>query len=181
VRIIGLVVLGTIGCSGGDSDTPTQVDTGLPPPTELPAVYINEFMASNTSTIQDESGRYPDWIELFNASEAEADLSGWWLSDDIGEPFSWQIPDGVTIPAGGHLLIWADNDTSEGLTHASFQLAAEGGEDIALFGPNVLDNPLIDSVEQFGVQQPDISLARLPDGSASWQVDTTPTPEAPND
>jgi hypothetical protein len=31
---------------------------------------INEIMASNSSTISDEDGDQPDWIEIYNPTEA---------------------------------------------------------------------------------------------------------------
>ena len=33
---------------------------------ELPLLFINEFMASNETTIADEYGDFDDWIEIFN-------------------------------------------------------------------------------------------------------------------
>ena len=50
-------------------------------------VVINEIMSSNSTTIYDEYGNSPDWIELYN--DIEIDLSGYGLSDDINDPFKW--------------------------------------------------------------------------------------------
>lgn len=74
----------------------------------LPAqtLVINEFMASNSSTITDEDGEYSDWIELYNAGSASVNLQGYGLSDNANNPFKWVFPD-VTIAQGQHLLIWA--------------------------------------------------------------------------
>ncbi len=178
--IVGLTLVGCSGSDDGERPGDTDVvDTGAPS-TDLADVLINEFMASNVSTLSDEAGAFPDWVELFNASAEDADLSGWWLTDDASNPFVWQIPDGISIPAGQTVVVFADNDPEEGDLHASFQLDAQGGEDLALFGPNVLDNPEIDRLEGFGVQQSDVSLARMPDGGASWEADATPTPGASN-
>ena len=39
-------------------------------------LFINEFMADNTSTISDEQGKYEDWIEIYNAGSTAIDLGG---------------------------------------------------------------------------------------------------------
>lgn len=41
-------------------------------------LHINEFMASNDTTIEDpdEPGAYEDWIELYNAGVATVDFWG---------------------------------------------------------------------------------------------------------
>lgn len=52
-------------------------------------VRINEFMALNKSTLTDMNGQFSDWIELYNPTEDEIDLSGWSLSDDKDMPKKW--------------------------------------------------------------------------------------------
>ena len=52
--------------------------------------------------------------------------------------------------------------------------------DVALFGVNVDDNPMIDSVEDYGVIATDVSLARQPDGSGNWESDSTATAGSTN-
>jgi len=57
-------------------------------------LVINEFMADNKGTLEDpyEPGEYPDWIELYNASDQALILNGMYLTDDANEPTQWQIP-----------------------------------------------------------------------------------------
>lgn len=61
-------------------------------------VVINEFMADNRKTLEDpnDPGQYPDWIELYNASDEPVILNGMYLTDDINDPTQWQIPPSVT-------------------------------------------------------------------------------------
>jgi hypothetical protein len=84
------------------------------------SVVINEIMASNSSTIADEDGDYPDWIELYNAGAATINLQGYGLSDNYNNPYKWVFPN-VSIEAGQHLLVWAsgkDRRPGQGeLTH----------------------------------------------------------------
>ncbi|TVP76768.1 MAG: hypothetical protein EA353_11590 [Puniceicoccaceae bacterium] len=77
-------------------------------------VRINEFMASNGSTIQDEDGDYEDWIELYNYGSEAVDLSGWGLSDDTAQPMQWTFAEGTTIAAGQHLIVWASGKDRAG-------------------------------------------------------------------
>jgi hypothetical protein len=71
-----------------------------------PGVVINEIMSSNQSSMADEDGDYPDWIELYNAGSDTVNLEGWGLSDNYMLPFKWVFP-GVTIYPDEYLLVWA--------------------------------------------------------------------------
>ncbi len=63
-------------------------------------LVINEIMAANRHTIEDpcESGEYPDWIELYNASDETIVLNGLYLTDDLNEPTQWQIRPEIVGP-----------------------------------------------------------------------------------
>ena len=139
-------------------------------------VYINEWMASNTRTIQDENGLFEDWFELYNAGSQPANLAGYYLTDDLGDPFQFRIPEGYVIPAGGYLLVWADNRpdmnvSNSPVLHVNFQLN-RGGEAIGLYGP---DGVVVDAVT-FGPQTNDVSQGRMPDGSGTiiFMAEATP-------
>ena len=41
------------------------------------AVFINEICTQNKSCLADSYGSYSDWIELYNQSDAEIDISGY--------------------------------------------------------------------------------------------------------
>ena len=146
---------------------------------EVP-VSFNEWMAANTSTLQDPlDGKYEDWFELYNAGPDPVDLSGFTLTDDLDNPTIWTLPSGTVIGPGSFLFIWADGEPQQSGygpdLHADFSLSASG-EAIGLFAPN---GSLVDSVV-FGSQTPDVSEGRWPDGSANRFFMTTPTPGAPN-
>jgi hypothetical protein len=149
------------------------------PDTPPPRIWINEWMASNTRALFDETyGAYSDWFELFNASGAEVDLSGWRLSDSAQFSSAFIIPAGTTIPDRKFLLIWADNNPglANGLLHVDFRLDRDG-DDIALFDPRGM---LIDRVN-FGRQSNDVSQGRWPNGSpGSFHFMPIPTPAASN-
>jgi len=88
-------------------------------------VVINEFMASNSLTVSDQNAEYDDWVELYNNTSSSVDLNDYYLSDDISDPYKWQLPD-TSIAANGYLIIWTDNDITQTGLHASFKLSASG-------------------------------------------------------
>jgi hypothetical protein len=142
-----------------------------------PQIVINEVMASNQSVIADESGDFDDWIELYNGSEVPVNLSNYYLSDNNGAPFKWQLPD-VTMNPGGYLLFWADSNTEEGPLHTNFNISAQG-EIVYLFRnqSNVLT--LVDWVDMPAIPV-DYSYGRETDAAPNWISFAVPTPNAAN-
>ena len=64
---------------------------GPPPPEWNRLVRINEWMAANNGVARDPAdGNAEDWFELYNTGVAPADLSGFFLTDDLAA-----IPSGV--------------------------------------------------------------------------------------
>jgi hypothetical protein len=51
---------------------------------------LSEVMTCNTSTFQDPSGEYPDWIELCAEGKESIDLASYRLGS--GENALWQFP-----------------------------------------------------------------------------------------
>ncbi len=130
------------------------------------AVVINEFVADNdsTSTISDPDGGYPDWIELYNTTDARIDLSGAYLSDKADNLVKWEFPDGASISANDYLIIWADEDENEDGLHVNFKLSKNGE---AIYLSNAGDSSRIDSIV-FDVQETNVSMSRVPNGSGDF-------------
>jgi len=128
----------------------------------LSDVVINEFMASNNNTVQDQNGEYDDWIELYNNSNSAISLNGYYLSDKAGEPDKWMFPD-TTIGGNSYLIIWADKDEAQYGLHCNFKLSA-AGEAIYLSNNNEV---VIDDVV-FGQQITDSTFGRYPNGTGSF-------------
>ncbi len=145
-----------------------SVQTGL---------FINEFMASNQSTVSDEAGEFDDWVELYNGSGEPIALGNFYLSDNISNPSKFRLPE-MNIAPGGFLLVWTDDDTEQGALHAPYKLDADG-EELGLFLKEEESFVLLDSIT-FGEQQPNISLGRSTDGGADWQFFAAPTPGGSN-
>ena len=150
---------------------------GLTTATNTPVV-INEFMASNSSTLADPQGEFDDWIELRNLTGSEVDLTGHYLTDDATNPRKWAFPAGTIIPADGYLLVWADEDglATSGL-HASFKLSGSG-EAIYLVDTDARLNAVLDSII-FDAQTTDISFGRSGADADVWTI-MVPTAGLPN-
>jgi hypothetical protein len=150
--------------------TPGAPNDVTPPPAR---VFINEWMTSNSRTIQDPDDLdFDDWFELYNPGPVAVDLAGYSLTDDPANPDQTVIPEGIVIPPGGFLLVWADNENAtNGQLHVSFRLSADGDQ-IVLYAP---DGSLMDSVA-FGSIARDVSGGRLTDGGSITNALSLATP-----
>jgi hypothetical protein len=61
-------------------------------------VVINEGSNRNYTSIPDENGDYPDWIELYNAGGTAVDLLNYSITDDIADPAKWVFPSVILQP-----------------------------------------------------------------------------------
>jgi hypothetical protein len=52
----------------------------------LPALYVNEILASNAAGIVDEHRPARDWLEIRNRDTVPIDLGGMFLSDNLDRP-----------------------------------------------------------------------------------------------
>lgn len=89
-------------------------------------VVVNELMASNNVTADDNYGESDDWIELYNTTSGALSISGLWLSDDPVNMSKWQIPAGTIIEPNGYLIIWTDEDGGQSGLHTNFKLGSAG-------------------------------------------------------
>ncbi|MGB0388647.1 MAG: lamin tail domain-containing protein [Ardenticatenaceae bacterium] len=143
-----------------------------------PTLLINEFMAKNDTILEDpdEADDFPDWFELYNPGDEAVDLMGLYLTDDLTNPTQHKITQTLTIPAGGFMLFYADEDLGQGPTHVDFKLKTSG-ESLAIYGA---DGTTLINHYTFGQQSADVSEGRCPDGSNRWARFSSPTPGASN-
>lgn len=142
-------------------------------------VRINEVMTGKQSILRDEDGDHPDWIELFNGSDAPVDLTGFYLTDTPADLRQWQFPRRV-ISAHGYLLVFASGKSRAfgfGNLHTNFRL--KDGEYLALTAP---DGETITSeiLPARNSSQDGFSYGAAPDDSGAWRLLETPTPGKPN-
>ena len=111
--------------------TPGATNAVFAPVPAFPSLWLNEMQADNISGPLDNFGQHDPWVELFNSGTNAIVLSGYYLSDSYTNLARWEFPTNSTVPAGGFLLVWCDNQTSQSTaaaTHANFRLASGGGK-----------------------------------------------------
>lgn len=131
-----------------------------------PLVLMNEIYSRGTI-------ESPDWIELYNASDVAADISGFNIYDSGGQSGAKPkktVPAGTVIPAKGFYVIVVDDGTESGfgLSSAGEQVWLENASG------NQVDNatfPAFETTQSFG---------RVPDGGANWLILNTITLGAAN-
>ena len=141
------------------------------------SLIINEFMAVNNNTLQDEDSTYSDWIEIFNADTVSINLAGWYLTDDSTDYYKWAFP-GFSIDTGEYIIVFASGKNryvQKDKLHTNFKLSGSG-EFLALYN---FDSAICSSVFKpaFPVQFNDISYGLQ---SGNYVYFNTPTPGAVN-
>ncbi|MBE6856362.1 MAG: hypothetical protein E7500_02880 [Ruminococcus sp.] len=139
------------------------------------SVCINEVCTQNKACLADSYGVYSDWIELYNSGSSAVDLSGYGLSDKTEEPLQWTFPDGTSIGAGQHMIIFASKQASTATElHTGFALS-KNGETLVLCNPQgeVLQEIIVPTLAE------DSSYGATPDGSSTYEVMNV-SPGTPN-
>jgi hypothetical protein len=143
---------------------------GYADPLPQPTVMINEITA-HTDTDLDPPFDSNDKIELYNPTASPIILNGWYLSDSLGTPHKWAIPDGTVVPALGFVLFDEDDFHPDRVTGFGLNKA---GEQVVLSSPN----GVVDAI-RFKGQENGVSFGRYPDGSNHW-LTTILTPGTAN-
>ncbi len=115
----------------------------------------------------------PDWIEIYNTSSEQMDISGYKIYDNGGHAGTKpkkEFPTGTVIPPDGFYVIVTDDADASGFGLSS------GGEEVWLEDAegSVIDNvvfPALDVTQSYG---------RIPDGG-EWQILNVITRGEPND
>jgi hypothetical protein len=136
-------------------------------------VVVNEIMASNNVTADDNYGESDDWIELYNTTSGALSVAGLWLSDDPVNMSKWQIPAGTIIEPNGYLIIWTDEDGGQSGLHTNFKLGSTG--ESVIFSDGMF---LYDQVD-FPALLSDQVYARCPD-AGTFTIGDFPTFAATN-
>ena len=144
----------------------------------FPGIQISEIVAVNTIGLKDETGGFPDWVEVRNCGATPVSLDGIRLSEhfpDVSNSFAF--PSQAILQPGGYFVVFCDGNIAQGKLHAPFSLKGEGGK-LFLVGTTARgSSQIIDAVE-LGPQKPDLALARSGCGG-SW-LEAVPTPGAEN-
>ncbi|MDA0304073.1 MAG: CotH kinase family protein [Bacteroidetes bacterium] len=145
-------------------------------------VIINEFSASNYSL--GVGGDNEDFVEFYNEGSVAADISGYFLSDNVNNVDLFELPAGTIVPAGGYLLVICSGEGEipgnlyvGGNLNANFKVTQTASESIVFSD----DNENVLESYTFGTDWTptlaDHSWTRDVNGSAgNWMVCTDPTP-----
>ena len=106
-----------------------------------------------------------DWIELYNTTDSDIDISGWFISDDSTDLKKYEIPSDIPeaiIPAQGYVVFYENihfgNASAVG-SHTPFALS-ENGETIRLNSGYNGELTGYSEEEDFGASQRNIALGR---------------------
>ena len=170
--------------------TPLTTDADLIEAIAMP-VKVNEVSANNDIFIN-EWWKKSDWIELYNNTGDDFNAAGLYISDNLTQPLKYQVTDGggvynTLIPAGGHLVVWADQLESVSQLHSGFKLANDSGCVVVVSSSDAL----VANNEAYFSQHPDLSafvdgmtyvrhrgdesVGRYPDGGETFYRMARPT------
>lgn len=143
---------------------------------------INEYSAANWNQFADNFLGHEDWIEVYNSSDSEVSLVGYYFSDDASKPTKWQVPAIATkavVPAKGYFTLWcsgADTVVGGGVSlHAGFKFTqAKSGKAEHIVFANAAGS-IIDDIKLTKTQSQQ-SVGRTQDGASTWGIFTVPTP-----
>ena len=140
-------------------------------------VVLNEIMANNVSTVANGSD-YPDWIELYNTVASTVNIGGMSLTNIGSSSPKFVFPANTFLDPNGFLVVWCDSASpSPGFRfHTGFKLSS-GGESVALYAADGFTR--LDYLD-FGLQLPDLTIGRVPNGTGTWVLNV-PTPAQANE
>jgi len=120
-----------------------------------PSIRINELMASNGSSLDDDDGDASDWLEIYNEQSGTVNLEGWHLTDDLDQLTKWTFPN-VNIAPNGFLVLFAsgkERGPDRRPLHLNFEIASSG-ESLILVQPD--GKTIVDQID-FPAQGVDVS------------------------
>ncbi|HXG49596.1 MAG TPA: lamin tail domain-containing protein, partial [Methylomirabilota bacterium] len=119
----------------------------------IDSVAISEVLTHTDSPLEDS-------IELRNLTASPVSVGGWYLSNSRDNPRKFRIPDGTTIPAGGHIVI-LERDFNDGSTNG-FGLNSAHGDEVWLSATDMLGNLTGDrTAARFGAAFNGVSFNRV--------------------
>jgi hypothetical protein len=113
--------------SAYDGGSPGAADSA---PVPVLPVLVNELLSLPVPPACDA-------VELFNPNGTDADIGGWYLTDNYDAPKKYRIPDGTSIPAYGFTVFYETNSFGAPGLPDAFGFSSKG-EDVYLFSGDSL-------------------------------------------
>ena len=123
-------------------------------------IVINEVLAHS-------DGLETDAIELFNRTNSNVDIGGWYLSDSKSNLFKFRIPLETTL-AAGEFIVFSESDFNPMPSAPGpddFALNGSEGEEVYLTRPDENGNPEFIDAVGFGGSFDGQTIGRVPDGT----------------
>lgn len=138
-------------------------------------VVVNEVCSSNFTLLQDENGRYSDYIELYNAGSQAVSMDHWFLSDDEKQLEKYPL-DGIVLGPKEYYVVWLDGRDDADAGKIGFKLSKFGDK---VYLSNADTEKILDSVEVPALTY-NTGYGRVKDGEQQWRM-MEATPGASND
>ena len=143
-------------------------------------IVINEVCSSNYSILQNSSGDYGDYVELYNSSDFDISLLNWTLNTESSLMESYTFGDVVLAPHSYLLLVYNASANASGSTQLSTAVGlnttvpclempcaiSSAGEIVYLRNSS---KKTVDAVDIPALRQ-DTVYARGRDGNREWDI-----------
>jgi hypothetical protein len=129
-------------------------------------VVINELLAHTDPPLEDA-------VELFNRTEQPIDVGGWFLSNDLIDPFRFRIPPGTVVPPRGFRVIYEYqfNPLQPAAGRSAFTFGAARGGMVTLLSADSVGSPhRWEDVQEFPASPNGVSFGLHPDGEGPFQL-----------
>jgi len=134
---------------------------------QISPVRISELSAAGNGFVK-ELGVLCDWVELYNTSGQEVDISGFVLSDNMGND-KYRFPEGTVVPGFGYWVVYCKDDISHP-SIAPFGISQYGGESL------VLKNSQGQIAEIVDILPMEDGGSMEVDGTGTWRVTRESSP-----
>ena len=163
LALAGLAALAAVSCVRDEN--PDYV----PPPTTVSGVVINEVYTFSNQSEPDDL----DWIELYNTTDADIDLTGVLMWESGGQEEAWAFPKGSVIKAKSYFVVDSDKYglLNDPINHPAWGLSKGPDEFMVLANS---DFKIIDEVKLPSLNDGE-TYGRITDGAKDWQVFQTGT------
>jgi len=136
---------------------PSAYDLGSPASTDPPTnsylpILVNEVLSHSDPPLKDA-------IELFNPNGVAVNIGGWFISDDLGTPRKFRVPNGVSVPAGGFVSFDETQFNPTPGTPPSFAFSSMGDEAYVFSGNGTNITGWFQG-EKFGAAENNVSFGR---------------------
>jgi hypothetical protein len=136
--------------------SPGSDDTDIIP--AAGSIVINELLAHSDQTVY-------DWIELYNTTDQDINIGGWFLSDnnnDDQKRMKYQIAEGTLIRSHGYAVFYEDQHFANPLDPGCSQpfRLSENGETVYLQSGQNGQLTGYYQEEDFGPSEPDVAFGR---------------------